>query len=307
MRYTHSINQVKCIEWGLTLNQGALMDIINQASSWADAEIVNNQVYYWMSRNKIIDEIPLAYSQADTVYRSLKILAKKGLINYVKKGKKDLISMTEKGRTWNSKSTAKSQNKLGFESELNSNSDLNPNKLGFESENNSDLNPTDKNTSIYKNTNNNFLEKKSISENFKANAEQLAKIKEYGIDSSMLIDSFISYNKTSNTKCLDWNEMFTVFLNNHIFQYRLSPITSKSFAFVKTDIIAQTEEGYHPSHELSQSTIDNPVASDNWHWKDPLPGMSIAETHKFIAANKNKGENSNKAYQRLLAEMGDLL
>lgn len=297
MRYTHSINQVKCIEWGLTLSQGALMDIINQASSWADAEVVDNQVYYWMSRNKIIDEIPLAYDKADTVYRSLKTLSQKGLINYIKKGKKDLISMTKKGRTWNSKDTSKPQNKLGFKSELDDNPDSNPSKSGFKSENNSDSNPTDKNTSIYKSTNNNFLEKKPISENFKATDEQLAKIEKYGINSAMLTESFVSYNKTSDTKCLDWNDMFTVFLNNHITQYRLSPVTSKPF--VKTDIVIQNSDVYHPSQSNSQPATNNPVATDNWHWKEPLPNLSVAETEKAIKAQRMQGETKKATYDRL--------
>lgn len=152
MRYTHSINAVKGIEWGLNLNQGALMDLINQASSWAKPCVVDGEVYYWMSRNMIVDEIPLAYSKPDTVYRAIKALAAKDLIIHIKEGKKDLIKMTEKGKTWNVKGTIQGDAKLGFKSELDKNTDLNPTKLGNESENNSDLNPTDKSTNNTPNT-----------------------------------------------------------------------------------------------------------------------------------------------------------
>lgn len=149
MRYTLSINAVRCQEWGLNLAQGALMDLINQSNSWAQEEFVDGKVYYWVSRNKVIDEIPVAYSKPDTVYRSLKVLADKDLISHIKKGKKDLVRMTEKGKTWNVKGTIQGDAKLGNKSELAENSEINPSKLGNKSEKqpkNTDLNPTDKNT-----------------------------------------------------------------------------------------------------------------------------------------------------------------
>lgn len=152
MRYTYSINAVKGIEWGLNLNQGALMDLINQASSWAKPCVVDGEVYYWMSRNMIVDEIPLAYSKPDTVYRAIKALAAKDLIVHIKEGKKDLIKMTEKGRTWNVKGTIQGDAKLGFKSDLDKNTDLNPTKLGNKSENNSEINPTYKSTNNTPNT-----------------------------------------------------------------------------------------------------------------------------------------------------------
>lgn len=136
MRYTMSINAVKCKEWGLNLNQGALFDLLNQVSGWANTVIVDGEVYYWASRKMIIEEIPLAYSKTDTVYRAFKDLANKGLIEYIKYGQKDLVRLTEKGKEWNNK-----------------NSEINPTfsqKLGNKSEKmpkNSEINPTDKNTS----------------------------------------------------------------------------------------------------------------------------------------------------------------
>lgn len=149
MRYTHSINAVKCLEWDINLAQGALIDLINQASSWAKPHVIDDEVYYWISRNKVIDEIPVAYSKADTVYRSIKSLAEKGIINHIKSGKRDLINLTEKGKSWNVKGTDIGDAKLGNKSELAQNSEINPSKLGNKSENtpqNSEISPTDKNT-----------------------------------------------------------------------------------------------------------------------------------------------------------------
>ena len=117
MRYTHNINASRCLEWGLNLNQGALVDIINQASSWATVSQIDGITYYWVSRNKIISEIPLAYSKPDTVYRALKLLAEKGVIEHIKDGKKDLVRLTEKGKTWNVAGTSQGDLKLGNKSE----------------------------------------------------------------------------------------------------------------------------------------------------------------------------------------------
>lgn len=161
MRYTSSINNVKCVEWGINLAQGQLIDLINQASSWAKPHIVDNELYFWVSRNKVIEEIPVAYQKPDTVYRAIKDLASKGIIDHIKQGRKDLVRLTEKGMTWNVKGTTQGDAKLGNKSDfkgdnseinptLSQNSEINPSKLGNKSEKtpeNSEINPTDKSTS----------------------------------------------------------------------------------------------------------------------------------------------------------------
>ncbi|WGV14047.1 hypothetical protein QJS82_05090 [Psychrobacter maritimus] len=180
MRYTHSINAVKCQEWQISLAQGALVDLINQASSWANADVVDGEVYYWVSRNKVINEIPVAYSKADTVYRSLKVLASKGIINHIKQGKRDLVNFTEKGKTWNVKGTAIGDSKLINNSELDRKSEINPTSLGNKSEKtpqNSEINSTYKNTSINKSTSNKNIKtavKSSTKHNSKSANEQFS-------------------------------------------------------------------------------------------------------------------------------------
>ena len=133
MRFNTFINNVKCKEWGLNASQGALFDLLNQLSSWAKEEIIQGKVFYHISRNKIISEIPLFYSKSDTVYRHFKVLKEKGLIDFNHCKRKDYIRLTNKGKEWNS--------------------EMNPIKLGNESELNSDLNPTYKNTTTNNNTN----------------------------------------------------------------------------------------------------------------------------------------------------------
>nr|DAO86009.1 MAG TPA: replication protein O [Bacteriophage sp.] len=156
MRFSTYINNQKALEWGLNANQAALFDLLNQASSWAEEIIVDGVVYYWVSRNKVLEELPLFYKTSDTVYRHFSDLDEKGLIIYLKQGKhgdKDLIRLTEKGKSWNE-----------FKPEqIRDNSEINPSvgdKLGNKSEitrkqirDNSEINPTNNNTN-YKNTNN---------------------------------------------------------------------------------------------------------------------------------------------------------
>ena len=156
MRFSTYINNQKAIEWGLNANQAALFDLLNQAVSWAEEIIVDGVVYYWVSRNKVLEELPLFYKTSDTVYRHFSDLDEKGLIIYLKQGKhgdKDLIRLTEKGKSWNE-----------FKPEqIRDNSEINPSlsdELGNKSEitrkqirDNSEINPTNNNTN-YKNTNN---------------------------------------------------------------------------------------------------------------------------------------------------------
>lgn len=191
MRYTIHINAVKCQEWGLNLNQGALFDLLNQASSWAKPVVIDNEVYYWISRNMIIDEIPLAYSKPDTVYRAFKDLSEKGLIVHVKQGQKDLIRLTEKGKEWNAKNSEINPN-VGNKSDIlpktdQKNSEINPTfsqKLGNKSEKtakNSDLNPTDKNTN-YPNTNNQCTKEKTTPKKQNFVKPTLEEVKNYYLE-----------------------------------------------------------------------------------------------------------------------------
>lgn len=152
MRFSSYINNQRCLEWGLNANQGALFDLLNQSAAWAKEIVIDGVVYYWVSRNEVIKELPLFYSKPDTVYRHFVALKEKGLIEYLKINGKDLIRLTAKGKMWNE-----------FNSDFNpNNSEIDPNnapQLGNKSEKtrisirkNSDLNPTNNNTNN-KNTN----------------------------------------------------------------------------------------------------------------------------------------------------------
>ena len=155
MRFSTYLNNAKCMEWQINATQGILFSLLYEAPAWAKEEIIENKTYYFVSRNLILDELPMFFEKSDTVYRNLKALQEKGLIEYIKQGKKDLIRITAKGKTWNEFKDNNSEKNPPFEE----NSEKNPSKFGKKSEKeskNSEKNPTNNNT-IYNYNNTNIL------------------------------------------------------------------------------------------------------------------------------------------------------
>ena len=155
MRFSTYLNNAKCMEWKINATQGILFALLYEAPAWAKEEIIENRTYYFVSRNLILEELPMFFEKSDTVYRNLKVLQEKGLIEYIKQGKKDLIRITTKGKTWNEFKDNNSEKNPSSEQ----NSEKNPNNLGKKSEKeskNSEKNPTNNNT-IYNYNNTNIL------------------------------------------------------------------------------------------------------------------------------------------------------
>ena len=151
MRFSTFLNNKKCMEWKLNAQQGILFSLLYDCSNWAKEIIIEEETYYFVSRNQVINELPMFFEKPDTVYREFKKLFEKGLIKYIKKDKMDLIRITEKGKEWNFSNFENNSEKNPSSEE---NSEIFPNKLGKKSENNSEKNPTYKNNIYYKNTNN---------------------------------------------------------------------------------------------------------------------------------------------------------
>ena len=151
MKYNLNINQIQALNLGIkNINQAHIFDLLTSASTWATTEIVNNNVYYFVARQMIVEELKLLNLKPDTVYRHLKSLNKINLIDYIKVGKKDCIRITEKGKKYLSKSKKNnstmseinSNRYVGNKSELEQNSEINLRKSENNSENNSEINPT---------------------------------------------------------------------------------------------------------------------------------------------------------------------
>ena len=154
MRFSTTLNNQKCMKWELNATQGVLIALLYEANAWANEEIIDDKTYYFVSRNLILKELPMFFEKADTVYRNLKVLAEKGIIEYIKHKGMDLIRLTEKGKSWNfiESSSEKSPN-------FDNNSEKNPSEFGKKSENNSKKNPTYKDTNIQKDISKNNKEK----------------------------------------------------------------------------------------------------------------------------------------------------
>ena len=99
MRYTLFINQPVAIELGMeNTTEAHLFGELIIAPTWADELIVDGKVYYWVARQKICNALPLLNLKPDTVYRYMKKLDAKGVIEYKKVGKKDCIRITPLGK-----------------------------------------------------------------------------------------------------------------------------------------------------------------------------------------------------------------
>ncbi len=119
MRYSLYINQPVAIDLGMeNTTEAILFDYLIIAPTWADDIIIDGKVYYWVARHKICEAHPLLDLKPDTVYRYLKKLRNKGLIEYKKDGKKDCIRITPLGKKYVTKSMSeKNPRKVGKKSE----------------------------------------------------------------------------------------------------------------------------------------------------------------------------------------------
>lgn len=151
MKYILTINQKKAIELGLTnTTQVHILELIIGCTSWAKPIVVNNEAFHWIARQTICEELPLLGIKPDTVYRHLKKLDELAIIEYIKDGRKDLVRLTSKGRSYS----------FTDDSKIIQDSEKNPNKLGEKSESDSEKNPTDQYTNIDHNIYMHFSEKR---------------------------------------------------------------------------------------------------------------------------------------------------
>lgn len=138
MRLTIYFNQVRMIEWELNPNHAALVCALNQAHTWAEASVIDGKMFFWVSRKRVMDELPGFFTKSDTVYRAFRHLSDKGLIEYIKQGDRDMIHLTEKFKKWNVAPRSEINPNLGNESEprneIRKSSEINPNYLGNESD-----------------------------------------------------------------------------------------------------------------------------------------------------------------------------
>ena len=87
--------------WGLTIQEGFLFEWMFTLPSWANKLIVEGEVFYFASKNKACDDLPMLTDKPDTMYRYYKKLQAHGLIEIKKLDGKDYIQLMEKSKSWN--------------------------------------------------------------------------------------------------------------------------------------------------------------------------------------------------------------
>ena len=100
MKYNININQKKAVEWGLTSSEAIVFSWIYELASWADKIEYKNKTYYYGSKNKACEELPIISNKRDTMYRLFKSLQGKGLVELITLGKSDYLALTNKGKEW---------------------------------------------------------------------------------------------------------------------------------------------------------------------------------------------------------------
>ena len=100
MKYSININQKKAVEWELTSSEAIVFSWVYELASWADKMEYKGKTYYYGSKNKACEELPIITDKRDTMYRIFKSLQGKGLIELITLDKSDYLSLTKKGKEW---------------------------------------------------------------------------------------------------------------------------------------------------------------------------------------------------------------
>lgn len=100
MKYSININQKKAVEWELTSSEAIVFSWIYELASWADKMEYKGKTYYYGSKNKACEELPIITNKRDTMYRIFKSLQGKGLIELITLDKSDYLALTKKGKEW---------------------------------------------------------------------------------------------------------------------------------------------------------------------------------------------------------------
>jgi hypothetical protein len=153
MRYTTVINNVKSKDWGLNLPQAYLFAWLYEVPSWAESISVEGVTYYFASKNKAVEELPMLTSKRDTMTKHYAALVRAGLIQLIKVSGKDYIALTELAKQWNYRGLESMHPEVGNISEGRKyirGAEINPSDLGNKSEPSAEIYPTYKRISNYK-------------------------------------------------------------------------------------------------------------------------------------------------------------
>lgn len=220
MRYSTIINNIKANEWGLTIQQAYLFSWFYELPSWANKVMIKNEIFYFASKFKAIEELSILTDKSDTMYRYYKQIESLDLIVIKKIDGKDYIALTEKGKEWNNCKSDRSEN--------------NP-SLGNLSEKNSENNPT---YNIYNNNINNkkIYKKNSIEERQKKFYDECAAyVGEFGKE---IVREFYDYWSEENSDKTKFKKEFQKTFN---IKSRLNTWKKNKYKFTPSPQIKKNE------------------------------------------------------------------
>lgn len=113
MQYSLFLNQVRMVEWSLNLQQAVLFSFLYELPSWCESKQVDGKAFYWISKEKVAEELPAISPKPDTIKRYMASLEKLGVIERVVVSNKTHVRITDKGRTWNKAETQEGAGKVG--------------------------------------------------------------------------------------------------------------------------------------------------------------------------------------------------
>ena len=119
MQFSLYINQEKAVEWDLNLQQSILFSFLYSVPSWADPISINDEIYFFISKAKIAEELPILSGKADTIKRYFQQLEEAGLIDRFSTKSKSYFRLTSKAKEWNNDSNTAAQGR-----------EKNPDKVG---------------------------------------------------------------------------------------------------------------------------------------------------------------------------------
>ena len=100
MKYTWYINYIKCKEFWINLNQWAIMDLMTLLPLWAEWEVIDWEIYYYFTAQKVIDEIPVITESKRTVLSNIQVLKEKWLLSHKIHNNKGYYKLTELWKTF---------------------------------------------------------------------------------------------------------------------------------------------------------------------------------------------------------------
>jgi len=172
MKYNININQIKSVEWGLSLNEAAILAVIIESPHWSKCLKIGEDDFFLIQTSKIMEELPMISNYPKIYQRAILTLCEKGIIErkFINSWNKEPgYKITSLGKEWFSKEKPKDKTDLDL---------TNPRTKSTYVKDKIDLDPKTKSTLPYINTNtiDTNTNNNTLASNSPANIESLFSI-----------------------------------------------------------------------------------------------------------------------------------